>query len=52
MSNHLRLLAAVLSAFLLAIVSGCITPGKFNAGGTIPNPGSLHPGKATFTGLW
>jgi len=51
MSNYLRLLTAVASAFLIITFSGCATvvPGKFTAGGTLPNPGSDN-GKATFTG--
>jgi hypothetical protein len=51
MSNYLRRLTAVTSAFLIITVAGCATviPGKFTAGGTVPNPASDN-GKATFTG--
>ena len=51
MSNHLRLLTGVASALLMITVAGCATviPGKFTAGGTVPNPASDN-GKATFTG--
>ncbi len=51
MSNHLRLLTAVTSAFLIITFSGCTAtwvPGKFTAGGTLPNPGADND-KATFT---
>ena len=51
MSNYLRLLTTVNLAFLMITVAGCATviPGKFTAGGTLPNILSDN-GKATFTG--
>jgi hypothetical protein len=48
MLNHFRLATAVFLAFLLVSVSGCIVPGTFSGGGTIPN-GNSKNGKATFT---
>lgn len=49
MSNQLKVLTSAFGILMLVTLSGCIVPGTFSGGGTIPNPAAKATGKATFT---